>query len=312
MTPNMTANMTVRLWALLILLSLLWGGSFLFVGIAVAELPPLSIVLLRVALAAAALWAFLLLTGQRMPANWAVWGAFLGMGFLNNVIPFTLIVWGQTQIASGLASILNAMTPIFTVLVAHVLTADERLTGAKTAGVILGLAGVIVMIGWEVLAGLGTAVWAQIAVLGAAVSYAFAGIFGRRFRALGVSPVQTAAGQVTASALLLLPVTLTVEQPWALALPGAGTWGAVVALAILSTAMAYVLYFRILAAAGATNLLLVTFLIPPSAILMGWAVLDERLEVQHLAGLALILAGLAVIDGRLFRRRTRSQGQPVR
>ncbi len=295
--------MTLMTWAMLVALSLLWGGSFLFVGVAVAELPPFTIVVLRVGLAALTLLLFLRLTGRRVPGKLGVWSAFLGMGVLNNVIPFCLIVWGQTQIASGLASILNAMTPIFTVLVAHVLTADERLGPAKAIGVALGFLGVTVMIGWDALTGLGTAVLAQLAILGAAISYAFAGVYGRRFRAMEIDPVTTATGQVTCSTLVLLPVALIVDQPWQLAMPSLGTLVSIVALAVLSTAVAYVLYFRILAAAGATNLLLVTFLIPPSAILMGWAVLAEALSPQHFAGLALILLGLAAIDGRLLPRR---------
>ncbi|MEO1599984.1 MAG: DMT family transporter [Pseudomonadota bacterium] len=301
-TAPMASTMTPRVWGMLLTLSVLWGGSFLFVGIAVAELPPFTIVTLRVALAAATLWLVLRMMGRAVPGEAAVWLAFFGMGLLNNAIPFSLIVWGQTQIASGLASILNATTPIFTVLVAHFLTADERLSGAKLAGVALGFAGVAVMIGWDALSGLGAAVLAQVAILGAALSYAFAGVFGRRFRAMGIDPVVTAFGQVTASSAMLLPVALVLEAPWRLPMPGAEVIAAVVALAVLSTAAAYVLFFRILAAAGATNLLLVTFLIPPSAILMGWLVLSETLRLQHGLGLLLILAGLAAIDGRVLRR----------
>lgn len=294
--------MTGPVIAMLLALSLLWGGSFLFVGIAVSEVPPFTIVLVRVGLAALALSTFLWLTGRRFPTSRPVLIAFLGMGTLNNVIPFSLIVWGQTEIASGLASILNATTPIFTVLVANWLTVDERLTGAKAAGVALGFFGVVVMIGWDALGGLGESIVAQLAILGAAVSYAFAGVYGRRFREMGIDPVVTATGQVTASTLLLAPIALATDLPWRLPVPTAQTVAALVALAILSTALAYILFFRILAAAGATTLLLVTFLIPPSAILMGWAVLDEALQASQFAGLALILAGLAAIDGRILRR----------
>lgn len=301
--PPIETTMSPKVWAMLLTLSLLWGGSFLFVGIAVSDLPPFTIVVLRVGLAAVVLWLYLRLTGRRLPGGAPIWLAFLAMGLLNNVVPFCLIVWGQTQIASGLASILNATTPIFTVLVAHWLTADERLSGHKIAGVMLGIAGVTVMIGWDALAGLGTAILAQVAILLAALSFAFAGVFGRRFRAMQIDPVATATGQVIGSTLILTPIALVAERPWTLAMPGAGTVLAILALAVLSTALAYVLYFRILAAAGATNLLLVTFLVPPSAILMGWTVLGERLAPQHFAGLALIIAGLAAIDGRLLPKR---------
>ncbi len=288
-------------WTLLLTLSLLWGGSFFFVGVAVTELPPLTIVTLRVGLAALMLLAVLRLLGQGLPAAPRVWLAFFGMGLLNNALPFTLIVWGQTQIASGLASILNATTPLFTVLVAGALLADERISAAKAVGVLLGLAGVATMIGLSALGALGGAVAAQLACLAGALSYACAGVFGRRFARLGVSPLQTATGQVTASSLLLLPLAAGFEQPWSLAAPSLPVVAAVLGLALLSTALAYVLYFRILALAGATNLLLVTFLVPASAILLGWLVLDERLALEQFLGLALIAAGLAAIDGRPWR-----------
>ena len=283
-------------WGLLILLSILWGGSFFFAEVALAELPPFTVVLGRVGIAALALLALVYATGRRMPAGWTPWGAFLAMGFLNNLIPFSLIVWGQTQIASGLASILNATTPLFTVVLAHLLTGDEKMTRNRLAGVVFGLVGVTVMIGPEALAGLGLHVVAQLAVLAAALAYAFAGIYGRRFR--DTPPLVTAAGQVTASTVLILPLALIIERPWTLAAPGPVTWGAVLGIALLSTAAAYVIYFRILRTAGATNLLLVTFLIPVSAILLGVTILGEHLTPGQIAGMALIGLGLAAIDGR--------------
>jgi drug/metabolite transporter (DMT)-like permease len=227
-----------------------------------------------------------------------VWLAFLGMGFLNNLAPFTLIVWGQTEIASGLASILNATTPLFVVVVAHFWTTDERLTGARLFGVVAGFVGVVVMIGTDLLTGLGLNLPAQLAILGAAVFYAFAGVFGRRFKRLGITPLATATGQLTASTLTVVPMALAVDQPWHLPMPPGGTWLAIAGLALLSTSLAYVLYFRILASAGATNLLLVTFLIPVSAILLGALFLAERLDTVHFAGMAMIGIGLAAIDGR--------------
>jgi drug/metabolite transporter (DMT)-like permease len=291
--------MTRAEWAMLLALSVLWGGSFFFTGVALRELPPLTLVLLRVGLAAVILNLALPALGLRMPRDGQTWAAFFGMGLLNNAVPFCLIVWGQTHIASGLAAILNATTPLATVVVAHVLTADERMTGNRLAGVLIGFAGVVVMVGPTALAGFEVALAAQLAGLAAAISYAFAGVFGRRFGAMGVPPLVTAAGQVTASTLLLVPVTLVVDRPWTLPIPGAATWAAVLGIAALSTALAYVLYFRILATAGATNLLLVTFLIPVSAIVLGWLVLGEVLDPRHFAGMALVGAGLAAIDGRL-------------
>ncbi|RVU18816.1 DMT family transporter [Methylobacterium oryzihabitans] len=294
--------MTPLEWTMLLVLSVLWGGSFFFSGVALAALPPVTLVVLRVGLAALLLNLVVVASGARMPRDRRVWVAFLGMGLLNNAVPFCLIVWGQTHIASGLAAILNATTPLSGVVVAHCLTRDERMTGNRLAGVLVGLAGVVVMVGPSVLAGVGAALPAQLAVLAATVSYAFAGVFGRRFRRMGVAPLATAAGQVTASTLMLVPVALLVDRPWTLPVPGLPVWGAVAGLAILSTALAYVLYFRILATAGATNLLLVTFLIPVSAILLGTLGLGERLDPRHYLGMALIGCGLAAIDGRLLAR----------
>ncbi len=286
-------------WGMLVALSLLWGGSFFFIGIAVKELPPVTIVTLRVSLAATALLIVCRIMGLHLPRQWAVWRAFFGMGLLNNIIPFCLIVWGQTHIASGLASILNATTPLFTVIVAHFLTADEKMTGNKLAGVLIGFAGVATMIGPAAFGGAISGLWGQIAILGAAISYSFAGIFGRRFKAMGVPPLMTATGQISSSTLMLIPAALLIDKPWTLAMPSLGTWGALIGIALLSTALAYLIFFRILATAGATNLALVTFLIPVSAILLGSLTLGEQLEIKHFAGMAMIAAGLAAIDGRL-------------
>ncbi len=292
--------MGLREWLMLLTLSVLWGGSFFFVELVVHELPPLTIVALRVALAAMALWTYALATGLRMPRCAKIWQAFLAMGLLNNVVPFTLIVWGQTHIASGLAAILNATTPLFTVVVAGAFLADERPTPVKFIGVAIGLIGVVLMIGPKALNGLGTDVVAQLAILGAALSYAFAGVFGRRFKSMGISPNITAAGQVTASSAVLVPIALAFESQANLLDLGMTPMAAIISLAVLSTAVAYVLYFRLLASAGATNLLLVTFLIPVSAILLGSLVLRESLETIHFIGMAFIGIGLAAIDGRLF------------
>lgn len=286
-------------WALLIILSVVWGGSFLFVGVAVKELPPLTIVALRVVMAAIALRLVLAVLRMPMPRGRQAWAAFLGMGILNNAIPFSLIVWGQSHIASGLASILNATTPLFTVIVAHYLTADERLTGQRLVGVVVGFVGVAVMIGAAAFSAHDVSVPAQLAVLGAALSYAFAGVFGRRFRTMGIPPLATATGQVCASSVLLLPIALAVDRPWSLPMPSTGAVLSLAGLALVSTAFAYILFFRLLARAGATNVGLVTFLIPISAILFGIVILGEKLEMRHVAGMALIGAGLVLIDGRL-------------
>jgi drug/metabolite transporter (DMT)-like permease len=297
-------------WALLMVLALLWGGSFFFSKIAVGELPPLTVVLCRVVLAALALNLVVLLSGRRMPADPRLWGAFFIMGVLNNVIPFSLIFWGQTQIASGLAAILNATTPLFTVLVAHVATKDEKLSTSRLFGVFAGMMGVAVMIGPGAFAGGGGSTLAKTAVLGAALSYAFAAIWGRRFR--GLPPMIAANGQLSASAIVMTPVGLLTDQSWSLAFPSPRVVLALIALALLSTAAGYIVYFALLARAGATNVLLVTLLIPPSALLLGGLFLAESVEPRDLTGLAFIGAGLAAIDGRLLRwLRRRVQPQPA-
>jgi drug/metabolite transporter (DMT)-like permease len=210
---------------------------------------------------------------------------------------------GRNHIASGLAAILNATTPIWTVIVAHFLTDDEKITANRLLGIAIGFLGVVALIGPDSLQGLGANVLAQVAVLLAAVSYAFAGVYGRRFHRMGIEPIMTATGQVTASAILLVPLAMVIDAPWTLAVPPWPVWGAAVGIAVFSTALGYILYFRLLATAGATNLLLVTFLIPVSAILMGAYGLGEHLEFRHFAGLICIGAGLAAIDGRFFVRR---------
>ncbi|HEX9790361.1 MAG TPA: DMT family transporter [Kiloniellales bacterium] len=293
-----------RDWVLLLTLSLIWGGAFLFNEVALVDLGPLTVVLGRVGFGAMALVIWLYAGGGRLPADARVWGTFLVMGVLNNVIPFSLIVWGQVSIDSGLASILNATTPLFIVVFAHVVTTDERMTPARLAGVLLGFAGVAVLIGPALLLNLGDGVAGQLAVLGAACAYACAGLYGRRLR--GLPPLVAATGMVMCSALVMTPIALLVESPWRTT-PGVAALGAVAGLSVLGTAMAYWLYFRILRTAGATNLMLVTFLIPVSAVLLGALVLGERLAWTSFAGMALIFAGLAAVDGHVLRM-VRSMG----
>jgi drug/metabolite transporter (DMT)-like permease len=288
-------------WLLLLTLSVLWGGSFLFAKIALAEVPPLTLVLLRVVIAAAALHLLVRAAGLSMAVGWPLWAACFGMALLNNVIPFSLIFWGQQWIGAGLAAILNATTPLFTVLVAHVLAADEKVSGAGLAGVMIGLAGVVLMIGPDALGGFSASLAGQIACIGAAMSYAFAGVFGCRFR--GLPPMVSACGQVSASSVMMLPVTLVLDKALALPLPSARAILAI--LALVSTALAYIIFFRILKSAGATNLALVTFLIRVSAIVLGVVVLGEALLLRHLIGMAAIGVGLACIDGRLVNRAPR-------
>ncbi len=286
-------------WLLLVFLSVLWGGSFFFSKVALSELQPFTVVLVRVGIAAIVLNFVVIATGQRMPTSPKMWSAFLVMGLINNLIPFSLIFWGQTQISSSLAAILNATTPVWTVLLAHFLTTDERLTPNRLGGVFIGLLGVAMMIGLDALQGLGINVLAQIAVVGAAISYAFAGIYGKRFK--GTSPIVTATGQITGTTLVMIPIALFVDKPWLLPIPNSSILGALFGLSLLSTALAYILYFRLLSTVGATNLLLVTFLIPISAIILGQLILDEHLEIRQFVGMGLIGLSLMAIDGRILR-----------
>lgn len=288
-------------WALLLTLSVLWGGSFFFSKVALSELPPLSVVLARVSIAALALFVYLRLSRQFLPADATTWSAFFGMGLLNNLIPFTLLFWGQTQIASGLASILNATTPIFSILVAHFLTSDEGITRNKLAGIALGFCGVVVLMAGHGVKTAGIPLLPLLACLGAALSYGFAGVFGRRFRRMGISPATSAFGQVAATTLMMIPIVALVDTPWHLPMPGMTTVAALLGLGLLSTALAYILFFRILAVGGAINSSLVTLLIPVSAILLGYLFLGERLASNHFAGMGLITLGLLSIDGRLYR-----------
>ncbi|MEL6868841.1 MAG: DMT family transporter [Pseudomonadota bacterium] len=296
-------HMQTRDWLLLLLLGMIWGGSFYFAKIALSEIPPLTLVLLRVVIAAAALAIIIKASGDRLPGGRRLWLTFAAMGLLNNLIPFTLLFWGQTHIGAGLASIFNAMTPLFTVLVAHAATRDEKLNSGKVLGVLLGLTGVATIIGIDASNGANTiTMLAMLACVGAAGSYALASVYGRRFGATDIAPVQVAFGQLAATSVMMFPIALITERPWSLPVPSLGSWGALLSLALVCTAFAYLLFFRILQRGGATNISLVTFIIPVSAILLSSLLLGEQLGVNHLIGVSLILAGLAALDGR-FRKR---------
>ncbi|MBS9476053.1 DMT family transporter [Ancylobacter sp. VKM B-3255] len=287
-------------WGALILLSLIWGGSFFFGKIAIAEIPPLTMVFARVTIGAGALYVIARLAGVRLPLTRRLLFDFAVLAVIANIIPFGLIAWSQQHIPSGLSSILNAATPLFTVLVAQAFTRDEKFTAGKLVGVSLGFAGVAVMMGPALLGQLGGHnLAAQLAAIGATISYGFASVYGRRFRAL--PPLAVAMTQLAFSSLILLPVIAVLDAPWQLPVPSLKVAGALAGLGVLSTGIAYILYFRILARNGATNISLVTFLVPVSAILLGALVLGEALEPREFAGFAIIALGLAAIDGRPWR-----------
>ncbi len=298
-------------WWMLFTLALLWGGSFFFIDVAVRSLPPLTLVLLRLGGAALTLNIVVRLAGLSLPRAWRQWLPFFPLGLIMCALPFSLISWGQIWISSGLASILNATTPLFTLVIAHFLTADEKLSPPRVVAVLLGIAGIVVMIGTDALRNIGGQVPAQFAVLGAAMSYAFAGVAGRGVQSAGgLSHLASATMMVTCAALLMLPMALLVDQPWQLPMPGPAVWGSVLGLAVMSTALAYILYFRLLSTAGAVNLTLVTFLVPVTSITLGTLVLHERLSANHIFGMALIAAGLLAIDGRLVNRLRARAGSP--
>lgn len=284
-------------WGLLVFLSILWGGSYFFGRIAVAEVGPLTLVFARFAPAALILYGACRLAGHRMPTGLRPWTDFFVMSALNNAAPYALIAWSQMHIEIGLASILNASTPIFGAVLAHFLTPDEKLTVNRVVGVLLGFFGVALLIGPEALQGFGVDGLAALAALGAAFLYGCAGVYGRRFR--GEPALVTTTDTIFAGAIMALPLALLFEHPWTLS-PSSAAWGAIAGLAILSTALGYAIFYRVLASAGG-NILLVTLLVPVSALVLGTLFLGEHPSPLSFLGMALIFLGLAAIDGRLPR-----------
>jgi drug/metabolite transporter (DMT)-like permease len=293
---QLSSTISPKVWGLLLLLGALWGGSFFFARIAVAEVPPLWLVFFRVSIAASALHLYLFASGQWHSFKESPFLPFLFLGLVNNAIPFSLIFTGQTVLGAGLASILNATTPFLTVIVANILTRDERATVYKVMGTLLGIAGAVLIIDPTSTLRTQAPLWAYLALIGAALSYAFAAIYAKRFK--NVSPVVTATGQLTGSTILILPAAFAVHGSPEMASWHTSSWLSVAALALASTAFAYTLYFRIIALAGATIGSLVTLLVPVSAVLLGTVFLGERLELHELAGMVLIFAGLLVINGK--------------
>lgn len=291
--------MSAAEWGLLLLLALVWGGTFFFGRIAVGEWPPVTVVFCRIFFGALLLLLIVVLSGQRFPRHRATWRNLVVMGVLNSVLPFCLIVWGQTRVDSGLASIFYATTSLFTVLIAPIFSPADRLTPARLLGVLLGLAGVSIMIGPDLLIDTSGALLGKLAILGGAISYAFAAIWGRRLR--GLPPTVAAAGQMTVAALIMIPITVIIDRPWTLPAPSPNVIGAIAGLAVLSTMVGYLLYFSLLSRAGPVNTSLVTLLVPPSALLLGALFLHERIHPRDLLGLGCIILGLIAIDGRPLR-----------
>ena len=298
MTKPPTLTLDSKSIPMLLLLAAVWGGSFFFGEVALREVPPLTLTLHRVIWAVPILVLIVLFKGVSVPRSPRIWGAYLVMGALNNAIPFSLIFWGQTQIESGLVSILNGTTAMFAAVVAGLLLPDEPLTAKKVIGAGLGIAGVAFIMGPSALTNFNLGNLAQLAILGATLSYAFAGVWGKTALA-GQLPLMNALGMLIGSTVLMIPIVLVFDGLPNLALP-LGVWGALIGMAVLSTALAYFLYFAILVRAGAANLLLVTLLIPPVAIGLGAVFLDERIGIEAWIGFVIIGLGFAVTDGRLF------------
>lgn len=289
-----------RSWALLLALAFLWSISFIFIKVGAAEIPVLTFVLVRVGLAALVLHAVVLVRGLRYPSGAGVLTRYGLVGLFNNILPGVLIIYATVRIGAGAASILNATAPIFALIIAHVATADEKITRAKLAGIVLGVAGVVGMAGPQALSGLTGETVAVIAMLLATFCYGLSAVIGRSFG--GIDPTVSATCQLSASTLMLLPFALLVDHPWSMAAPGPAALVSALALALLSTALAYVIFFQLIARAGGTNAILVTLIIPVGGVLLAWLVLGEVLTPGEAAGMLLIALGLIVIDGRALGR----------
>lgn len=300
--PGMTVQktMTNATWAQLGLLALIWGGSFLSVRVALDEVGPMWIVGHRAVWAALVLWPVVMLRRLPLPRSWRLWGVLVVMGALNNAIPFGLLAWGQQHVETGLIAILNAATAIFGVLFAAIFFADERLSARKALGVALGFSGVVWVVGPAALSGFDPGALGQVAAIGATISYALAGVWARK-KMGGLPPLTAAAGMTTGAALIMVPLAWLLEGAPRLDLAPA-TIAGLAYVSIGSTALAYIIYYRVIAIAGSGNVLLVTLMVAPVAIVLGVVVLDETLPVRAYAGFAALAAGLVVLDGRLLRR----------
>lgn len=291
-------KMTTKGWALLFLLSVLWGSSFFFIEIALRDISIFTIVFARVGIAALVLTVYVYATGHQLPGKITIWGQFILLGALRAAIPISLIVWAETQINSSLAGILNSTSPLFTAIIAHHLTPDDKLTRSRLLGIVMGMIGVGVLIGPDALQGFGVQVIAQLAMLGATCSYGFAAVYGRQFK--GTSPTVSATGMLIGAALLIFPLAL-LEQPWTLSLSLLSV-SAILGLSLLSTALAFIVWFQLIFSVGASNTSMVTFLIPITALVLGLFILDETMNLTSFIGLMIILAGLAIAQNRFMKQ----------
>jgi drug/metabolite transporter (DMT)-like permease len=289
-------------WLLIGILSILWGGAFFLIEVGLRSFPPITLVFMRLVLAVPPMWIAIRLMGERLPTEPRIWGLLAIVGALNCALPFILFFWGQQYLDSGYASILNATTPLWGVITAHFLTSDEKATPARIVGVLIGMAGIVVMIGPEAMNGLSNNLLAQLACIVSTIFYSFAAIYGRRLSQTELTPMAVATGQTMMAALMMAPVVVLIDQPWTMAPPRLDSTLAGLTLALFSTALAYTLYFRLIDRSGASNAQLVAFLMPILAVILGIAFLGESLSGGQIAGAGLIAVGLAILDGRLVAR----------
>ncbi|MEQ1538630.1 MAG: DMT family transporter [Sphingorhabdus sp.] len=297
-TPRLDGNG----WLLIGILAILWGGAFFLIEVGLRSFPPITLVFIRVGFAVPAMWLAMRIMGQRLPTDMRIWALLTVVGAFNCALPFTLFFWGQQYLDSSYAAILNATTPLWGVITAHFMTSDEKATPSRITGVLVGLSGIIVMVGPDAMKGLSDNLLAQIACLISTVFYSLAAIFGRRLSQTSLTPMAVATGQTMTAALLMVPIMLVVDQPWTMAMPRLDATLAGLALALISTALAYFLYFRLIDWSGASNAQLVAFLMPILAVILGIAFLGEHLNQGQIIGAVLIAFGLVIIDGRLLAR----------
>jgi drug/metabolite transporter (DMT)-like permease len=300
--PAIDVQMDARDWSRLVFLSVLWGATFFFTSLALRELPPLTLVFLRLTIATLILLPIIWLHKIKLPSSIAGWQPYAVMALINNVIPFSLIVMAQTYIPSGMASVLNATTPVFTVLVAAAF-GDERLILRRVVGVLLGLTGVIVLRGFAFEIDSDQTIGILLS-LGATVSFGFSALWATR-KLTGKPPLATATFQLMSASAMMFCLAVVFDRPWQLEMPGGVTWSAILGLASLSTALAFIVFFQIIIRSGASTVMLVTLLVPVSAILLGYFILGEYIATREIVGALIIGSALLVMDGRilqLFRR----------
>lgn len=306
------ANAPLRMgpteWGLIVLQSMLWGSAYFFIAIARNDMPALSISTLRLAPAFVVLLTIVLSLGYRLPATWAEWRLFIFFSAFNNVIPFVLVVYGQKEATGGMAAIFNATAPLFGVFLAHLLTHDEKLSWNRLAGILMGIAGVAVLVGHNIAGGSMASLLAYLALLGAPFCYAMSNVFVRR-RLSHYEPFILAVTQMAGALILSLALALVIDRPWTRPIPALEIIAAVVAMGVLASALASLCHFTVLQRAGATNALLVTLIMPLTPIVLGGLFLGDRLTPRDIAGALIIAAALIIIDGRIIRRLQRSEAR---